>query len=268
MPRLSKSEVKKLYSGYMTNLEARSRGVSAYTKEDAVNRYLTRRAQHDYEQAGRMELGEQRETGSMARTEREQVGQTRRQGMSEAGQTKRQGMIEEGELTQQRRKQDFARPLQEAHVGSYKAGTALTGAQTAEAQRKTAFESSLEDLKRDELIRKEVADISAGKVLLGKDRATLAEQEEAATARLEQDKIVPPPVEAEIAKPTKPKRKLRPWVNKALYGQESPVPYTTPFGKRTHIPGILDAYRGYTNMADWLKDLGVKTYNYAYPPRR
>jgi len=196
--------------------------------EEYIKRGAVKRKQTaDYQ----MELQRAVDAAQMARRERAEVGATRRQ-----------GMIEAGELEQQRRTQLFTGPQERA----------LTEGAEAEA---AASRLKVGRIRREEGL---IPRIVPGET----PRATnIPEPEPEAAAPT----TAPAGATRAVAKPAE--RKLRPWIEKGLYGQESSTPYYTPFGKRTRIPGILDIYRGYTNIGEWLKHLGKEAYEYAYPRR-
>jgi hypothetical protein len=72
--RLTKKELEKMFKHLPTAAEARARGVSAYTREEAIANYLAKRARYDYELAGRKELEKLRKAGQAKGTEISETG--------------------------------------------------------------------------------------------------------------------------------------------------------------------------------------------------
>jgi len=71
MPRLSRKDLEEMFKYLPTAAQARARGFEggAVTREEAIGKYLARRARHDYEQAGR---------GALERNRRERAARGKR----------------------------------------------------------------------------------------------------------------------------------------------------------------------------------------------
>ena len=154
---------------------------------------------------------------------------------AEVGQTRRQGMIEAGELEQQRRLHTFAGPRE----------MALT--------RKTEGEATVTDLMNLD-IRKDMGMVPSLRTTPSgiplATNAPIGPEPEVATPTAN--------VNLGTAKPAQ--RKLRPSVRRFLWEG-------TPTKTGLNLPGLLAPIYGYKNINDWLKHLGSKAYDYAFPRR-
>jgi len=213
----------------VTRAELRRSGRHGFAEEDYAE-YLRRKiAAREDVQAHEMDVQRAADVAHMERTERGEVGMTRRLGL----------------------KHEFERPEQAARIGEIEAGTATE-------RYGLGFKKEVEPTVKSILGQKETLgglDIDVMKEELKGLRAP----EEAPAAAAAPTDVVPT-----VAKPTGPKRKMRPSAKKFLW-EGTPTKVGT-------LPGLAAPIYGYYNLAQWLGHLGGKgakgLYEYLYPKTR
>ena len=160
--------------------------------------------------------------------------QMARRERAEVGATRRQGMIESGELEQQARLQSFTRPYQ----------SALTKKTEEEG---TASALMNIDIRKDMGAVPRVETADSGEPLITNIPETVP-------------KVATPTanVAPGVARPKK--RTIRPSIKKLMWEG-------TPTKSGLNLPGLLAPIYGYKNINDWLKHLGTKAIDYAFPRR-
>jgi len=214
----------------VTKAELKGMKRHGFAEEDYAEFLKRKVARREDIQAHEETLQRAADVGAMERTERGEVGATRRLGMVH----------------------EFERPEQAARIGEAEA-------KTATEKYGLGFKKEMEPTVKSILEQRETlggVDIDVMKEEL---KGLRAPEEEVEVAK---PTVAPTPT---VAKPTGPRRKMRPSAKKFLWEG-------TPTKAGVSLPGLLAPAYGYYNLAQWLGH-GVKKgakglYEYMYPKTR